>query len=255
MTALKIWIDADPQQPILIFASGFLTEAEIDTPLEAWTEDVIRYATERGWAAAGVYWNCKNIKQLSAEFTSLRTSPLDLVQAWSMAKSNIEDAAQHISQWFMHFQNRDVYLVGHSLGARLFLRVCELMPAQTIKKLLVLAPACKRTDFKFERVTTAIKDKSVCLYSEKDIVLTQMYPIAESPQSLICSSLGLLPKAFGTFAIATQYSISKVRNKAIGASAHQIDKFEFVDASRSFGRDVGHLTYMKLMYSILKRHM
>lgn len=254
MATLKIWADATkPKQPILVFASGFLTEAEIDQPLETWTEDIIRYATERNWNVAGVYWGAKNKAHILSEFKDLNSAPLTIVEAWQTAKSNIEHAAHKIVQALSFVKDQDIYLVGHSLGARLLLRVCELMPKKSIQKLVLMAPACTQRDFNFERIRENVKNTSVCLYSEDDIVLTKMFPFAESPQSVVCASMGILPKKVALLTVSAQFTFSKLKNKALGAYEHSIPNFKFLNASKIFEKQIGHLTYIKVVYKILNK--
>ena len=252
MTALKIWVDAQESQPILVFASGFLTEAEINEPLQSWTESILRFATERGWSAAGVYWGSRGFRHLAYDYKDARSIPFDIVTNWRSAKENIETAALKLKDYLSAFKGRDIYLVGHSLGARLWLRVCEILPKHSIKKLILLAPACKQTDFDFNKITEANKEPTVCFYSKDDFVLTKLYPLAESPQAFVCSALGVLPLKIASVAIVTQFGYSKMKNKALGAYVHKIKNFKFVDASDKFNRSIGHLTYMDMLYPILK---
>jgi pimeloyl-ACP methyl ester carboxylesterase len=256
MVALKFWADATkPKQPLLVFASGFLTETELSAPLETWTEDIIRFATEHNWNVAGVYWGSKNRMQLLSEYTGFATAPLSLVEAWQEAKSNIEPTAQKLVEWLSALKDQDIYLVGHSLGARLHLRICELMPPRSIKKMLLMAPACTEMDFDFERIRAALRAPSLCFFSTHDVVLTKLFPFAENPQSVVCASLGLLPKHLAALAITAQFSYSTFKNKALGASAHTISSFEFIDTSKLLEKPIGHLTYIKYVYQILKNHL
>lgn len=255
--ALKVLVDGKPSKPLVVLTLGFLTKQNIDSFDRDWVPSVQRFCFERGFGLAYFYWDSKNLGSLVHTFKPTELKALALSQAttqaissaWAEARASADLSLNMLHEMLSVFKQRELILVGHSLGARLILKLASTAPPKTYRQIIALATACDITELNIQTIKDSTTKGCISLYSTHDAVLKYMFPLGQDEsiqQQLNQSDLSLTNKLFQT---AT--TLLNPKSRALGASAHQI-KIEEVDAT-AFSPQMGHLDYSKHIHKILSR--
>lgn len=253
--ALKILIDAKPNKPVIVLALGFLTEKKIDKYDQDWLPGIQRFCVERGYGLAYFYWDSKNLGSLvhSFQITGFSTRLLSdaalkaLVDAWREARTSADLSINILQEMLNVLKGQDVILLGHSLGARVLLKLASEAPPKSFQKLIALAPACSLSEINTQAVRMAVARRATIVYSASDWVLNVLYPLAQDPVDIDTAFQSKL-NALDTLVKTTNTLINPTA-RALGACAHNSSLVE-LDATY-FAPQMGHLDYSKHIRKIL----
>jgi hypothetical protein len=255
--ALKVLVDGKPNKPMIVLTLGFLTKQNIDSFDRDWIPSVQRFCFERGFGLAYFYWDSKNLGCLVRSFQPTEMKALALSQAttqtisktWADARTSADLSLNMLYEMLNMFKQREVILVGHSLGARLLLKLASNATPKSYRQIIALATACDVGELNVQAIKDSTTKGCISLYSTHDAVLKYMFPLGQDEniqQQINQSNLSLTSKLLQT---ATTLLLPKSR--ALGAGAHQIG-IEEIDAT-AFCAQMGHLDYSKHIYKILSR--
>ena len=247
------WAEASSKsRPAVVFIPGFLTEKTPinEDPLSVWRKEIIAYAKKKDMAAFAVYWPSTPATALIMNYKWLRLTgaidtlklagiamagpmllnpiPLGLSMTvvmaarrmWKRAVQNADEVAENPFKWLGNL-DREIVLIGHSLGGRIALKACANVPGQKIKKVYAMAPAVLKSECQPKKITQNTKSKGTVYYSEHDWILQYAFRIGEFTTTL-----------------------------PIGFDG-KINKLKKVDASKKLNREVGHIDYAKLCRKLL----
>ena len=250
--ALKILIDNKGDKPMVVLALGFLTEKTIDNFDRDWLPGLQRFCVERGYGLAYFYWDSKNLGSLLSTFQlnnrSGSEAALDtLVKAWNDARTNADLSVNMLHEMLKILNGKEIILLGHSLGARILLKLASEAPPKSFKKLIALAPACSVSDIDTQAILKSVMGRSTIVYSASDWVLNILYPLAQSPMD-ISSAFQSKVHALGAL-VKTTNTLLNPPIRALGACAHNTPLVE-LDAT-IFAQQMGHLDYYKYARKIL----
>jgi len=115
---------------------------------------------------------------------------------WKEAIINSENAAKKLYRHLL-LENKPHILIGHSLGGRIALRVCEmaLSSAKPLHKTIALAPAIGQNELSWNTFNKCTHNDLEILYSKKDKVLKYLFPIGQ----------GSLDKPVGLVGVPNDY--------------------------------------------------
>lgn len=171
------------QSPSLLFVPGFFTEPLVPgSPLDlSWDRQVQNTAQQYGINGYIVRWPAGNIRDISlfrgagAAQAAIESS----IKAWCTAKNRTNDVIEFLEGHLNRSVN-SIHLAGHSLGARIALKVAENLGAgSNIISLTALAPAISAKDLDFEKVASAAQKSPLVCYSSRDRVLSTLFPCGE----------------------------------------------------------------------------
>jgi len=115
---------------------------------------------------------------------------------WKEAIINSENAAKKLYRHLL-LENKPHILIGHSLGGRIALRVCEmaLASAKPLHRTIALAPAIGQNELSWNTFNKCSHNDLEILYSKKDKVLKYLFPIGQ----------GSLDKPVGLVGVPNDY--------------------------------------------------
>ena len=242
------WKEASkPIRPALIFIPGFLSEQDPQLPFEPWTTQMLSIAQEYDLAAYGLFWSAKRLRNilLSSRITNSLmlyfSDPQGMRDGtfllsfrfgsamkglWREAVRDADEVAVASEQWLGPL-DRQVILVGHSLGARIALNVAVSGISSRILRVVAMAPAMTiNNHHQYKFIADGQKYKGLVLHSKKDRVLRYLFRGGEATTNL---PLGVN-----------------------GVPEEHRQYLHSVDVSRHMGRSVRHSSYAESSASLIR---
>lgn len=178
---LKIWETAkESNNPLLIFIAGYLNETTANSETEGWAKPCIEYAKEQGYSVGLVYWKSQSLFDLIPQSLSIFDIATTGVKSFTRAKEKADSEAQVLANYLTQIQ-RPIILVGHSLGARIAIKVAECITFK-LKALVLLAAAIEENSCNLDKVYKNVIEKPIVCYSKNDMVLSYLYSFAKNPK-------------------------------------------------------------------------
>jgi len=228
--------------PSILFVPGYLTGDSKGTGenIRDWIEPLKSFASSREMGLYCLLWDSGSTSELALMTTlkamgkvillgsgSLLADGIKtIISTWKIGQNHYrskQELSDRISSkplaWMSYFL-RPVYLVGHSLGARLILRAAMNLEDEYISGLIALAPPIKRKDVNLMAVSRAVKHSAVICYSKNDKILRHLFP----------------GKALGNKGI--DFSWGKVKG---------------LDISTFKSKNIGHCDYHKVVEPLLRK--
>lgn len=178
--------DAGAHAPLLIFIPGFMTEplADYKDPFPSWSEGIRKFCKLQGFSACILQWPAGNI----AEFSSIGRRKFDITKSvgstWNRAVRNADMQARTLRSEIQSLQ-REIILVGHSLGGRIALRSAEGLRGRKLRSLVALAPAYDISIVKFTEISNRVEKKPIVCYSHQDMTLSVLFTCGQNNKALI----------------------------------------------------------------------
>ena len=200
------WREAtEPIRPALIFIPGFLSEQDPHQSFEPWTTQMLSIAEEHDLAAYGLFWGAQRLRNIllssrlasgllryfsqaptrkdAAFYLSLGLGA-SLSDLWRDAVLNADGVAVASEQWLGPL-DRQVILVGHSLGARIAINVAVSGISSKILRVVAMAPAMTiNNQHHYKFIADGQKFKGLVLHSKKDRVLRYLFRGGEATTNL-----------------------------------------------------------------------
>lgn len=173
-----------PDRPLLIMVPGFFTKPLTPGIIvdRSWDLGVISICKSHDLNGCVVNWNSGNILDLNFSVASLYNgrSLESALRSWRSACDNAEQCAVSLSQ-YIQTQKSNVYLLGHSLGGRIALRVAESLP---LTRLIALAPAIDIHNVDYTSIVRSVAERPAVCYSHRDRVLSTLFTCGQSPHKI-----------------------------------------------------------------------
>jgi len=254
MFEFKMWRDASSlERPLLVFVPGFLTEESVRNN-QAWVEQLVLFAIERDYAVGGVLWASNTLKGLlDIDTLSLASMSSNFVNQWSESARKSESVVGELLKMSSYFKGRKTHLIGHSLGARIALRVAEQAPQHTFHSVVAMAAACDPAFCDFEMIEKKTKRKPLILFSNADKVLEFLFPTAQNQKNFSEIVQKAQSPTTLLLTIGAHYLANRNTSSALGYLGTASHAARNIDASQLLNTKVGHLTYERLVRDILKK--
>ena len=128
-------------------------------------------------------WDSGNVLSLDLKLRGLSglRSIESALSTWRRARASADAIQSDVIRYLQGIRS-PIYLVGHSLGGRIALRVAQTMP---VHKVLTLAPAVDIHSVDYALVAEHAAEKPSVFYSPRDRVLSTLFTCGQSPAKVI----------------------------------------------------------------------
>ena len=175
----------DPDRPVLAMIPGFFTQplapgVVID---RSWDNSVEALCRDYNLNGCVIRWDSGNVLSLDLNLRGISglKSIESALSTWQRARASADTMFIEISNYLQSL-NSPIYIVGHSLGGRIALRVAQTIP---VHKVLALAPAVDIHSVDYPRVADLTAEKPTVFYSARDRVLSTLFTCGQSPAKII----------------------------------------------------------------------
>ena len=162
-------------RPLLIMIPGFFTKPLVQgTPIhDSWSVGVSTICRHSDLNGCVLHWDSGNILDLDLSFSGIYNggSLESVLTAWRAACERADTCVAQVSE-FIKNSDKEVYLMGHSLGGKIALKVAETTP---IKCLISLAPAVDIHGIDYDSVSKSVETSPVICHSQRDRVLSTIF--------------------------------------------------------------------------------
>jgi pimeloyl-ACP methyl ester carboxylesterase len=181
---------ADPSSPVLIMVPGFFTQpiapgVVID---RSWDNSVASVCRTNHLNGQVLRWDSGNILDINLRASGLLglKSLESALATWRKATESADLRSEEIAAYVRSIP-QDVYLVGHSLGGKIALRVAEQTP---VEKLITLAAAVDVNGVNYQSISANVSTRPIVCYSRKDRVLSTLFACGQSSNNVISAIRG-----------------------------------------------------------------
>lgn len=208
-------------------------------------------------------WASQNLIELIAQSTQLiyqqrnrlsfnlidvaHSLGFNIYQTWKkailQADQSVERLYQQISTYAEEDPHSPIYVIGHSLGGRIALRLAMMLAQQPIEvnvKISSWAPAIDQSDLDWQGLSMLDSPPEI-FYTENDLILKYLYKLGQTKLSGIKTLDGLTLMA----ALAQQ-------SRAVGLIGAD-PSYETIHQHGLEDTSIGHLTYLSEMPIIFKK--
>lgn len=175
----------DPDRPVLVMIPGFLTQplapgVVID---RSWDNSVAALCRDYNLNGCVMRWDSGNVLSFDLKLRSISSlkSIESALFAWQRARARADAVCVEMANYLQSLDS-PIYVVGHSLGGHIALRVAQTVPAH---KVLALAPAVDIHSVDYSRIAELTNEKPTVFYSARDRVLSTLFTCGQSPAKLI----------------------------------------------------------------------
>ena len=181
---------AGSSSPVLIMVPGFFTQPIVPGVVvdQSWDNSVAEVCRTQNINGQIIRWDSGNFLNLDLRVTGFSgiRSVESALKTWRQASANADARASEIATYIRSL-SQPVFLVGHSLGGRIALKVAEQTP---VEKLMALAAAVDIRSVDYEHISGNVRSRPVVCFSRRDRVLSTLFTCGQSSRKVLSAIRG-----------------------------------------------------------------